>query len=213
MKKELWWAAAAFAASACVVVAVSLAAGNKESPPIATAADAAPTAAAAHSPPAEVKPDSAWDYAESKDPMTDKVVYQAITISTNAINLDFPYAGAQYGTLVLRVKSSGDVAVMLRIDKGQILCHESSDNDQCPVSIRVDDEAVVVKDGSPPDDDSSTTIFLPDEKSFIKRLSTASRLRLKVGVFQNGNPVFDFDVSRLDLAKLGLPSRPVTASR
>lgn len=133
-----------------------------------------------------------WVYTSSPEGMSGKNVVVAWTQSSNTINLGFPYQGEQRGTLTLRRHPRWGNDVILRIEKGQILCHSYGD---CKINVKFDDGKVTRYDGNPPEDNSSEVVFIPAFGTFMKRLPGAKSLKIEVSIYQGGNQVFDFDVS------------------
>lgn len=133
-----------------------------------------------------------WSYDSQEEGMTGKSVRNARVTSTNAINLDFPYAGAQRATLTLRRHPRWGNDVMLSIEQGQILCHTYGD---CDVRVRFDDGKLLSYNGTPPADNSSEYVFIPAFGTFTKQLPKAKVAKVEIQIYQAGNQVFEFDVS------------------
>lgn len=133
-----------------------------------------------------------WRYDRSDEGMSGKAVISAEVKSTNTIHLDFPYSGAQHGTLTLRRHPRWGNDVILRIERGQILCHSYGD---CKINVKFDDGKVIRLNGNPPEDNSSEVVFIPGFSTFTKQLPNAKRVKIEVSLYQAGNQVFEFDVS------------------
>lgn len=133
-----------------------------------------------------------WRYDRSDEGMSGKAVISAQVISTNTINLDFPYSGAQHGTLTLRRHPRWGNDVIFRIERGQILCHSYGD---CTINVKFDDGKVTRLNGNPPEDNSSEVVFIPGFSTFTKQLPNAKRVKIEVSLYQAGNQVFEFDIS------------------
>lgn len=133
-----------------------------------------------------------WRYDRSDEGMSGKAVISAQVISTNTINLDFPYSGAQNGTLTLRRHPRWGNDVIFRIERGQILCHSYGD---CTINVKFDDGKVIRFNGNPPEDNSSEVVFIPGFSTFMKQLPNAKQVKIEVSLYQAGNQVFEFDVS------------------
>jgi hypothetical protein len=127
-----------------------------------------------------------WRYETEKNPMTDQVDRWANLASTNRQNLSFPYHGGTRARIILRMRK-GQLAVMLDIDRGQLLCH-----DTCEVMVRFDDKPAVEFEASPPADYSNDTLFLRMNSTFIKQLREAKRVRIELPFFQEGTRLFEF---------------------
>lgn len=173
--------------------AKSIIATFPDSPEAAKARDALPKLTALVE---DEKTNGPWVYDAREDAMTGKRVMQAMIRSENTIDLDFPYQGAQHGSLLLRKHPKWGNDVILSIEKGQILCH----SDDCDISVRFDDEQPVTYSGNEPADNSSEVVFLP--YAMAKRMERAKRVRIQLTLFNNGTHVLEFNVKGFDAAKL-----------
>jgi len=162
--------------------------------PLAGAAVSAPAASAAAVADTVVT-GKQWNYDVSEDKMDGGTTYFANVYSTNAVNFDFPYSGLQNAKLTLRTGYRQGKDVIFSIRKGQILCPSYQD---CTVLVRFDDEKPVNYSAAAPADNSSDTIFLRNYEKFLGKLQKAKRVRIAVDIFQEGAPVFEFDVSGFD---------------
>ena len=133
---------------------------------------------------------TSWTYNEIKDEMSSKVHILATNKSVNTVNFAFPYQGVQRGYFIV----SGDT-VLFRLDKGQIICQGESNYGTCLVRIKFDDDKDrFVKAAASGDD--STTIRIT-EPSFLENLMKSKKLKIQLKVFQEGVPVFTFNVGGL----------------
>lgn len=208
-KKVFLWVVGAVAL--LIVVAMCSSGGSSDdaapsSTPTATPPAADPPVAApavTPEPPAEPapppEPPSRWMYSADKDDIDDATVYTAAVISTNTIELDFPYRGPQHGQLMLRRHPRHGRDVILTIERGQILCSTYS---ECKVLVRIDDGPIQRLQGNEPADNSSEVVFIPLYQTFMKKLPTAKKVRVQVQMFQAGEQTFEFDVSGFDPKKL-----------
>jgi hypothetical protein len=160
-------------------------------PGIAADGAAAAPAPAAPETPAAAPPDR-WHYSVSEEKMTGGQRFLATIESTNTVNFDFPYNGSQNGSLILRTDPRHGKDLMFQIQKGQIMCPSYQG---CTVQVRFDDEKPVSYSANGPADNSSEVIFLSDYAQFLGKLKKAKRVRLSVNIFQEGAPVFEFDVA------------------
>ena len=136
-----------------------------------------------------------WNYDVSEDKMDGGTTSFANVYSTNTVNFDFPYSGLQNAKLTLRTGYRQGKDVIFSIRKGQILCPSYQD---CTVLVRFDDEKPVNYSAAAPADNSSDTIFLRNYEKFLGKLQKAKRVRMAVDIFQEGAPVFEFDVNGFD---------------
>lgn len=133
-----------------------------------------------------------WRYQVSEDQLTSKPTYTAYVKSVNQVNFDFPYKGLQRGQLALRTHPEHGKDLILRVEKGQMLV-KSYEN----TSVRV-----VFDDGDPisysvvgPSDHGSTSLFFRDYQGFVGRMLKAKTVKVSVPFYQQGNVVFEFNVS------------------
>lgn len=129
-----------------------------------------------------IPPADTWEYSEYKDEMRGTLHKTATRTSTNAVNFTSPYEGNQHGTITVV-----DTNVFFSIEKGQIKCGEN-----CNVLAKFDDDEAInffAHDNG----DNSTTITLGS--GFLDKLKKSKKLQLEINVYQNGFPVFTFDVS------------------
>lgn len=87
--------------------------------------------------------------------------------------------------------------MILSIVKGQLMCGHGS----CPVMIRWGDGDPITLNGSPAADGSTEHIFIPGYKNFIRNMGKFKRVRIQVGIYQNGSHVFDFDTAGFDASR------------
>jgi hypothetical protein len=139
-----------------------------------------------------------WHYNIETDKMGRGKEYDAWVLSTNTVEFDFPYRGAQRATLTLRSHPRYGKDVIVSIERGQFLCRSYS---ACSVLIRFDDEEPATYSAVGPADHSSTHLFIQGHSRFMGRLLKAKRVRISATVFQQGSPVFDFDISGLSLER------------
>lgn len=146
----------------------------------------------------EPVPGSQWTYHRSSDDMGKGFVYTAFTSSTNTVEFDFPYSGAQHATLSLRTHPRWGKNLIFRIEKGQLLCNSY---DGCTVLVRFDDGEAERFSAVGPEDNSSEVLFIQNYGRFAEKMLKAKRVRIAVSVYQEGNPTFEFDVSDFDTSK------------
>lgn len=139
-----------------------------------------------------------WMYTDQEDPMTSAKTYWAAVRSTNEIELDFPYRGAQRATLTLRTHPRHGKDVIFSIEQGQLLCPSY---EGCTVLVRFDEDKAVRYSANGPADNSTETLFLGNYGSFAEKMMRAKRVRIAAEIYQAGAPVFEFDVSGFDVQK------------
>lgn len=156
----------------------------------------APDKEATPSPPPE--PGAQWQYSHDTDPMTGKVTHFAIVPSTNTVRFDFPYNETQHGILTIRQHPRHGKDVIFAIEAGQILCHSYED---CVVLVRFDDAAPKRFWATGPVDNGTTTAFLRNYAGFVSEMKKAKVVRISTDIYQEGSPVFEFNVEGFDEAK------------
>jgi hypothetical protein len=139
-----------------------------------------------------------WLYTSAEDPMSSKKTYWAAVRSSNQIELDFPYRGAQRATLTLRTHPRHGKDVIFSIEQGQLLCPSY---EGCNVLVRFDEDPAVRYSANGPADNSSETLFLGNYGGFAEKMMRAKRVRIAAEIYQAGAPVFEFDVSGFDVKK------------
>lgn len=163
--------------------------------PSASSTQAAPTPAAP--PPAPV-PGAQWTYGKNEDPMAKGVSYGALVQSTNTVEFGFPYSGPQHGTLTLRTHPRHGKDVILSIERGQFLCRSYED---CTILVRFDDQKAQSYSAVGAADSSTETIFIRNYSRFVSSMQKAKTVRISAEIYQQGSPVFEFDVSGFDASK------------
>lgn len=133
-----------------------------------------------------------WIYSAGEDKMTGGTTYHAMVISTNAVSFGSPYDGEQHGRLVLRSDKKYGKEVMFTIERGQILCHTYED---CQILIRFDEGKPETFSGLGPADSSTETVFIRNYERFVGKMRKSKIVRISTNIYQEGAPVFEFDVS------------------
>lgn len=136
-----------------------------------------------------------WTYRVNEDPMTSRKSRYAVIESENTVDFDFPYRGPQHGTLTLRDHPTYGHDVIFSIERGQILCQSY---DECQIRVRFDNGSPERWNAVGPSDNSSTSIFIRNQARFVQKLRAAKVVRLQVPVYQQGEPLFEFQVGGFD---------------
>lgn len=134
-----------------------------------------------------------WNYQEADDKMGRGKIKSAYVRSLNQVEFSFPYAGPQRATLVLRSHPKYGKDVMLNIDRGQFLCGI----DGCSVQVRFGHGKPAEFNASGPSDQSTTTLFIVNYSQFVANLRKVKKVYIEAQFFQEGNKIFEFDVSNL----------------
>lgn len=165
---------------------------KSSAPTDASSTSSTPTA------PISAPPGSQWFYHHNGDPMGKGVIHEARVSSSNAVNFGFPYSGTQHATLSLRTHPRHGKDVIFRIEKGQILCHSYED---CTLLVRFDDEPPTKYSAVGAADNSTETVFIRNYDKFTGKMLKAKRVRIAANIYQEGAPVFEFDVNSFDQGK------------
>lgn len=140
-----------------------------------------------------------WEYNTRADKMTGKTKHITGVVSTNSLNLAFPYAGTNYGRIIVRQEDGKAPEVFVTVDEGQILCRLSD----CSLRVRFDENQPIRMSGSPPDDHSSRIVFINQASKFIAAAQKAKRILIEMSFYKNGNQILEFDTP----VPLALPQR------
>ena len=122
-------------------------------------------------------------------------VNTASILSSNTVSFGFPYQGPQHATLTLRTHPQYGKDVFFSIERGQILVRSYNDD---TVTLRFDDHKPMRVRALEPKDNDSTTIFLVGYNGLVAQMKKAKTLRIQVPVYQEGEPVFEFNVQGLN---------------
>lgn len=167
--------------------------GHKASSPNQDRSQTQPSTSTAPS-----EPGSQWNYSTFADEMGKGVTNSASVASSNTVEFEFPYAGPQHGLLVIRSHPRYGKDVIFSIEKGQVLCRSY---DPCTVLVRFDDGKAQTFSGVGAEDNSTEHVFIQNYDRFIQKMLKARTLRISVNIYQQGAPVFEFDVSDFDQSK------------
>ena len=136
---------------------------------------------------------SKWEESESIDQMTDtKNVWKTI-MSDNEFDFDFPYQGGSSLKITVRYMQKYGTDVILTITNGQLLPSEYNVSQR--ISVRFDDDEPIKFHTKHPSDGSTETLFIQNASKFINRAKTAKSIKIQVPVFQEGNPIFTFEIA------------------
>ena len=136
-----------------------------------------------------------WKYQITNDELTDKPTYVAWAQSLNRVSFNFPYEGAQRGKLVLRTHPQYGKDLILRVDRGQMLVRSYEDT---TVKVVFDSGSPITFKVAGPADHGSTSLFFRDYHGFVKKMLAAKKLKISVPFYQQGDVVFEFNISDFD---------------
>jgi hypothetical protein len=147
----------------------------------------------------ETKPaELSWSYQVLKDDLTSKPAYAAWVMSINEVNFDFPHQGAQRGQLSLRMHPQYGKGVSLSVRRGQMLVRSYEDT---TVKVVFDSGSPATYEVTGPSDHSSNYLFFRDYNGFVERMTKARKVKISVPFYQQGDVVFEFNVSDFDSKK------------
>ncbi|MHC3921743.1 hypothetical protein ACI0FW_00633 [Alcaligenes nematophilus] len=135
-------------------------------------------------------PEYQWQYQEYEDEMTGKTTKTAFMVSQNSLSLGFPYNGKNHGNIHVRRHPSYGVDVIIRVEKGQILCRSY---ENCSIQIRFDEEQPSFFPAVGSADNDSTVIFLKNNPRFIESAKKAKKILVQVPMYKEGNQVLRFE--------------------
>lgn len=139
-----------------------------------------------------------WTYVVRENKMTGGDTRHAYVQSSNTVKFGSPYGGAQRGRLTLRSDSQYGLNVIFSIERGQLLCRSYKD---CDVLVRFDEGKPEQFAAIGPADNSTETVFIRNYDRFLGKLRKAQIVKISLNVYQEGAPVFEFDVSGFNEAK------------
>lgn len=143
---------------------------------------------------AQPLPASPWTYSQDEDRMGRGAIKHAVTESINVVSFGFPYQGVQRATLNLRRHPQYGRDVILSVQRGQFLC---SPIDGCSVLVRFGDGKPQRFSAVGPEDHSSTALFIHAHDKFVAQAKKVSKVAIQAQFYQEGNHVFEFDVTGL----------------
>lgn len=184
-----WWMWALIVIA--LVMAYNEQFGDKSAAPVAVGVES-------ESVPVEIPFAPSWQYSSFIDEMSSKAGKSAIIQSENQVSFSFPYEGEQRASLQLRHHPRYGKDVIFFVEKGQV----NSRYDGVSVLVRFDDGSAMRFNAVEPEDRDSKTIFIQGYSRFSERLKGASRVKIEVPFYKEGNRVFEFDASGFDDAWL-----------
>jgi len=133
-----------------------------------------------------------WKYETLTDKMTDAQTRMAYLQSTNSLSLPPPYAGKNYGWIYVRQHPQHGQDVIVRVNKGQILCHIP----ECQLLFRIDDGKATQITFLPSSSHESNVALARNAKALIAQLIKAKKVMIQVPMFQAGNQVLEFEADK-----------------
>jgi hypothetical protein len=141
-----------------------------------------------------------WLYHSSTDKMEGAQFRFARLASTDEVQMRFPYKNHK-PDLILRTKSGRDLNILLEFS-GQA---QTSGIDGGQMRVKFDSGAPKTWSFSKPADRGRTgLIFINNERAFLDQMRKAKVVMIELPLFAQGNKVFGFDVTGLDVGQLGM---------
>lgn len=135
-----------------------------------------------------------WDYTETVDQMRNSTTYLASSVSSNSVDLGFPYSGGTKLSIAIRHTPSEGNEVMIITDNGQLWCEYQN----CNMSVKFDNNPIEKYSLSDAAAGASETKFVTKSSDFINKLKQSDKAVIEIGFYDNGKQQFTFDVSDLD---------------
>lgn len=130
-----------------------------------------------------------WVYNTRDDKLSWKSIYTASIVANEKLYFEFPYAGWQDATLILRHNGPDNNDVILTISKWQFIWSYNSS-----LNVRFDEWKVETIWFNEPSDSSSDAIFIKWEAAFIAKLKKAKKVAIEATFYNNWNHTMVFNV-------------------
>jgi hypothetical protein len=128
-----------------------------------------------------------WSFSDDVNKMDDSHTYYAALISSNKLDLKFPYQGENHANLNIRNEGDENI-VSLSIDKGQIYV-----GGHIEIQVRFDKDKPEVYNCVGAKDFDPKYLFIEDAVNFVKRLKTSNSLIIEATIYENGTQQFEFN--------------------
>lgn len=135
-----------------------------------------------------------WQYETPIDNVSGKYSKTAKLQSNNLAQLDFPYNGGTFATLVVRKHPRDGKNVFVAINKGQLSCQY----DNCYIALRFDDGPVIKNYVSEPSDNSNLAYFLSKTNNIISKIKNSKKMYIELTFFSQGTHTFEFNTENFD---------------
>ena len=134
-----------------------------------------------------------WTYGENVDKMSGNVDKWAMSDSINKVSMKFPHNGGSEASIIVYEKD-----VKIYISKGQVMC---SNYRGCTIRVKFDDEQPESYTAVGPDNGQYSYVYLGSSgngaKKFMNKLKTAKKVMISLEVYQENDPIWEFDVAGL----------------
>lgn len=129
-----------------------------------------------------------WQYSRTKLGEGDTQAEYAHLLSSNRIQLKYPYSAEQQGYLSVMKTASSDIVISTGVLSGQLSCL----NVPCQVSASFDDAPAQRFAVSFPKDGAQDTVLISEPELFIEQLKHSKRLQLELEFYQDGPKQLEF---------------------
>jgi hypothetical protein len=133
-----------------------------------------------------------WEYETKTNKMTSNKDKYCTVRSNESLNLEFPYNGINYGTLTVR-RMNGEIDILIQVDKGQITGGYENEF----FKTRFDDEKQITFSYLGSSDSASDVIFVENTTKFLKKLKSSKKILVQIPMYNNGNPILEFNTEGL----------------
>lgn len=129
-----------------------------------------------------------WQYSRTKLGEGNTQAEYAHLLSSNRVQLQYPYKGEQQGYLSVMKTASRDVVISTGVLSGQLTCPSVP----CEVSAKFDDAPAQRFAVSFPKDGTQDTVLISQGELFIEQLKHSQRLQLELEFYQDGPRKLEF---------------------
>lgn len=140
----------------------------------------------------EVK--NGWNYDSYADEMDGSTTKQALVVSSNVVEFDFPYNGGSTLCIGVCHRKKFGTNVMIMTSNGQFSANEFNGTNY--VTIRFDEDAPIKFSILESSDGSSDILFLENPKKFIRLAKKAKTIKVEAPFFRDGWRVFTFNTNK-----------------
>ena len=134
---------------------------------------------------------SHWVEQLGEDKMSDATNVWMSLVSDNQHEFGFPYNGGSRLQISVRYRKQDGTQVILALSKGQLLTTNYNGGNN--VIVRFDDEEPITFATTEPADGITNHLFLNNPRKFINKAKIAKKIKIQVSVFEEGQPIFEFE--------------------
>lgn len=139
----------------------------------------------------EIKAQSAWEYNNEEDKITNKMMYGAMIEANTPLDLKFPYEGARaYLRLVYTTKNM----LVLAVTKGQFMASAISNE---AIKIKFDNNKPETYNCPSSSDGDSRFLLIGNSNKLIDKLKHSNKVIIEAEMFENGYQQMEFETKGL----------------